>query len=46
MTETVTQWHTILIMVVVTTYHTVVVSDTSGKYNPCSAPGLATVVCL
>ena len=45
MTETFTQWHTMLIILMVTSFHTKVVSDTLGKYNPCSTPGLATVVC-
>ena len=46
MKVTVAQWRTILIMLSVSISYTGLASDNLGKYNPCSAPGLVTLVGL
>ena len=46
MTGLVAQWRTSLIVIWVAMSYTVGLSESLGKYNPCSAPGLVTLVCL
>ena len=46
MTANSARWRTTMTVLVVLLANKISLSDALGKYNPCSAPGLVTSVCL